>query len=349
MSKSNLTLLVDGNWLLMSRLVVIMNNYDNDKDLCNNLQLLIIKSLKITLKQFPQIDNIIFCADGGSWRNNIDIPKYLVDKDGNPITYKGNREKDEEINWDAIFMAFEELISLLQQNGINAFKEHGLEGDDLIWWWSTYLNSQGTNCIIWSKDNDLKQLVNIDSNKCFTVWWNKTNGIYTPEFADDNLDFLFNIEYNNNDYLFRQLTKNEYQQINKNEIILDKIVRGDLGDNILPITYKISKTSEKLFRISHKDLDFSINWQDDNSVYNFLLQLYESKKYKDKLSCTLSEAFDHFKYNRQLVALDKKYYPKDIIDICENLELDYMSNNIMIVEEILNANVNKLNGILNII
>ena len=78
MNKSKLTLLIDGNWLLMSRLSVITNSYIDDNELCKNLQLLMIQSIKKVIKKFPNIDNIIFCADGGSWRNDLEIPEYIL-------------------------------------------------------------------------------------------------------------------------------------------------------------------------------------------------------------------------------------------------------------------------------
>ena len=65
MSKSKLTLLIDGNWLLMSRLSVIANQYNDDYELSHELQLLLIRSIKLVLKHFPDIDNIIFvCLEG---------------------------------------------------------------------------------------------------------------------------------------------------------------------------------------------------------------------------------------------------------------------------------------------
>ena len=352
MNKSKLTLLIDGNWLLMSRLVVIANKYNDDFELCHNLQLLMIQSIKLVLKKFPDIDNIIFCSDGGSWRNGLPIPEFLKDENGNPITYKGNREKAEDINWDMIFTSYEELIEMLKQQGINAYKEHNVEGDDLIWWWSTYLNKNNTNCIIWSKDNDLKQLINIDHNKCFTVWWNKENGMYTSKFNDNDLDFLFNNDFNENDRLFSNITKNiEVTQEDKNHIIIDKIIRGDLGDNIEPIIYKQTPKSTRKYRVSQSDINYSMNWKDDTVVYNFLKNLLSTKKYSKNINKTLDEAFKHFKYNRTLVALDIDSYPKDIINILEDLDYTYSGNvdSIYIVESNLRATINNINGILDLI
>ena len=99
MAKSKLTLIVDGNWLLMSRLRVLENRYLDDYELCHELQLMMIKSINVVLRTFPSIDNIIFVADGGSWRNNIEIPSCLHHEiAGKDVEYKGNREKSEDIN-----------------------------------------------------------------------------------------------------------------------------------------------------------------------------------------------------------------------------------------------------------
>lgn len=351
MSKSKLTLIIDGNWLLMSRVSVLIARYD-DYELRSQLQLLLTRSIKLVLKQFPQIDNIIFIADGGSWRNTLEIPDYLLDEKGNKISYKGNRERDEEINWDLIFNIYEEYIEILKQHNINAFREKDIEGDDWAWWWTTYLNSQGTNCIIWTKDKDLQQLVNIDNNKCFTVWWNKDNGMITPEFDDNNLDFLFNNDYNENDELFKTITnKNEYTQINKNEVVLDKIIRGDAGDNIMPIIFKLSKNAEsgKKFRISMKDIDESLDYNDNNKVREFINNLCNSKKYFGKINVTPDKAYDHFLYNRKLVVLEKQSYPQEILDKLSTYTDYNINNDIYAVENQLYASSNQLQGILNII
>lgn len=351
MSKSKLTLIIDGNWLLMSRVSVLLGRFD-DLELRYQLQLLLTKSIKLVLKQFPQIDNIIFIADGGSWRNSLPIPDYLLDENGNKISYKGNRERDDEINWDLIFNAYEEYIEILKQNGINAFREKDIEGDDWAWWWSTQLNAQGTNCIIWTKDKDLQQLVNIDNNKCFTVWWNKENGMFTAEFNDNNLDFLFNNDYNENDELFNQITnKIEYTQINKNDIVLDKIIRGDAGDNIMPIIFKLAKNIEsgKKFRISVKDIDNTLNYNDNNKVREYINNLCNSKKYLGKINVTPEKAYDHFIYNRQLVALEKESYPKEILESLSNYTQYNINKDIYIIENKLQASSNKLQGILDII
>ena len=152
MPNSKLTLLIDGNWLLMSRLSVLQTRYSDDDKLCQDLKLMMVRSINIVLKQFSEIDNIIFVSDGGSWRNKLELPSFLNEE------YKGTRIKSEDINWDLVFSAYENLQTKLRMSGINVCKEANLEGDDWMWYWSNKLNSEGTNVIIWSKDKDLTQL-----------------------------------------------------------------------------------------------------------------------------------------------------------------------------------------------
>lgn len=353
MSKSKLTLIVDGNWLLMSRISVINNKYLDKDELSKNLKLLLIRSIKLVLKQFPSIDNIMFVSDGGSWRNKLEIPKFMNHEElGKEVEYKGTREKSEDIDWDLLFSIYEEFIALLKQANINTYREKDIEGDDWCWFLSRYLNSEGTNCIIWTKDKDLTQLVSIDQNKCFTVWWNKENGCYIPIYDEENLDFLFNFNYNNNELIFREVINNSgnVTQINPNEVVIDKILKGDMSDNVLPTIIRNAKNNTgRKFKISNKDINYSLDYFNDQDVYNYLQSIVNLKNYKDRLENSLDEIYEHFLYNRQLVVLDKKCYPQYILDIFENFKEYNTVSNIYTIESSLLADQNNVKSILDII
>ena len=113
LSKSKCTLVIDGNWLLMSRLSVLNNRYKDENELCQDLKLLMLKSISIVLKNFSVIDNIVFVSDGGSWRNKLEIPSFLA---ADNIEYKGNRERSTDVNWDLVFSEFDNFVSVLSQN-----------------------------------------------------------------------------------------------------------------------------------------------------------------------------------------------------------------------------------------
>ena len=354
MPKSKLTLIVDGNWLLMSRLSVLNNKYADDFELNYELKLMLIKSINKVLRTFPLIDNVIFVADGGSWRNQVEIPQYIYDEisDIQSAEYKGNRVKSDDINWDLLFSSYNDFITTLQNTGITACQEQGVEGDDWCYHWSTYLNSQGTNCIIWTKDNDLKQLVKIDSNKCFTAWWNDTNGLFLEQYQEDEFNFLFNTEFNINEEILNALLdkSTSISKINPKSIVIDKIIRGDDGDNIYPILLRQSKSkSGRKFKVASKDIDYNLDYNNSNAVYKYVDNLINSKNYKDRINKTEENIIDHFNYNKKLVALEKDSYPKEILKIFEQYHDYNVSKDISIAENQIQAASNKLKGILDII
>lgn len=357
MSKqSKLTLLIDGNWLLMSRFAVLSNQYASDEELCKQLQLLMLKSINLVLRTFPEIDNIIFVSDGGSWRSDIDIPQFLYNEieEGQPITYKGQRHLSEEFNWNMIFQYYEELILKLEENGITTCRTKNIEGDDWCWYWSTKLNKEGTNCFIWSMDKDLTQLVNMNEDDgVFTICWDSKTGLKCSKIINDNnpLDFFFNDpnkEYNNR--IFESILNkcSKITEINNKEIIIDKIIRGDSGDNIFPIILKKSNKpdSTKKFRVSQKDLDFNINLNNDNDIKNYIHKLMTSKKYMNKVNKSEENIFEHFKYNYKLIVLDKNNYPKDILNNMNSYSGYYINKNIQPVLSYYMAQTNNVQNIL---
>ena len=353
MLKSKLTLIVDGNWLLMSRLSVVNNKYVDDIDLCHNLKLMMIKSIEVVLRTFKDIDNIIFVADGGSWRNKVEIPEFMQQDEEANAEYKGTREKSQDINWDMIFTAYDDFVALLKQTGITSCKEKDVEGDDWCYFWSRYLNSIGTNCIIWSKDNDLKQLVKTDKNKCFTAWWNKDNGLYVEDIDENELSFLFNNEFSANESLMTGLCdkSKDLHKISPNHIIIDKIIRGDASDNILPVLVREPKSgSTRKFRVSSKDIDYELDYNDKKSVQSYFENLLSQKSYAGRVKTTIDNILEHFKYNKQLVLLDISSYPQYIKDIFDMHKDDYnVSKNIVEAQSIIQASNNKLNGILDLL
>ena len=345
-NKSKLTLIVDGNWLLMSRLSVLNNRYKDELELCQELKLLMLKSMEIVLRQFPSIDNIIFVSDGGSWRNKIQVPKFLEEAG---IEYKGNREKSDEINWELIFDEFEKFISVLSSTGITVSRENGIEGDDWCWYWSTKLNEENTNCIIWTKDKDLTQLVKTNSDNCFTVWWNKESGLLSENKPDEELNFLFNFKYDENELIFKELIKNAKNDscINPRHIILDKIIRGDLGDNIIPILYRKSKT--KQFRVASKDIPENLNIHNETEIRQYIHNLLNSKTYLNKVEKDEEDIVQHFIYNVKLVELNKTNYPDNILEIFDKHSSYNVTKDITIAENLIRANSNKLKNVLDFI
>jgi 5'-3' exonuclease len=359
-NKSKLRVIVDGNWLLMSRWAVLNGRFYEDAEMCRELQLTMVKSINVVLRTFPSIDNIIFVSDGGSWRQKIPMPSFMIDE------YKGNRELDPTINWDMIFSYYEEFVKLLEENGITACRVQGVEGDDWCWYWSNKLNSEGTNCIIWSMDKDLTQLVKTDhTTGVFTVCWNK-NGVVVEEgdySENTDLDFFFgDLNKENNDRYFHEVISKstKVSRINPKEVVIDKIIRGDKGDNIFPIITRTSAkgTVDKLFRVSTKDVDMNLDIHNENEVKQYISNLLSMKNYAGRVvkkvgddysEKTPNEILEHFNYNVRLVTLEKQSYPDDILEQM-NTYTGYVPNrNISSVTSYITAKSNKLSSILDII
>lgn len=336
--KSKLTLIVDGNWLLMSRLSVINHTYDSDETMCKELQMLMLKSLNIVTKTFQDIDNIIFVSDGGSWRNQLEIPKFLYDErtdEEQSVEYKGQRTLDPNTNWELVFKYYEEFIKILEDNGITTCRKQSIEGDDWCWYWSTKLNEEGTNAIIWSMDKDLTQLVHTDKqNGIFTICWNNKTGMTCEDIGQQNedpLQFFFNDlnkEYNTRILETIANKSKNVNYIHPKDVVIDKVIRGDKGDNIFPIILKKANNAEstKQFRVGVKDINFDLDVHNDNEIKNYIHNVVNSKKYLNKVNKSEENIYEHFKYNYKLVALDEENYPEDILESM-NSYIGYNINN----------------------
>lgn len=327
--KNKLTLLIDGNWLLISRASVLMNSFKKDLPLGAKQQSqeeladLLAKSICTILSRIPSIDNIILMADGGSWRKQLLVPKFIEG-----TLYKGNRTVDNDIEWSYIYNALNGLIEKAREEGITVSQYNNIEGDDWAWYWSRRLNSDGINCLIWSSDNDLKQLIQIDeSTKAFTAWYNDKNGIWMPNSikeSDDEMDFFMNATYYSPilESLKNKISKQNY--INPDDVVMSKIICGDAGDNILPVM-RYQKNSRN-YRITEKDwTDIKENFV-LNNIEDFLdhrkgiaLLIATHKKFKP-YKPDIFELEEMFDYNTKLVWLNEKVIPDTIIQFMNQQE-----------------------------
>jgi hypothetical protein len=166
------------------------------------------------------------------------------------------------------------------------------------------------------------------------------------------MNWLFNTQYTENDNMFQSLVdkSDKITTVNPNAIVIDKILRGDESDNIMPIIMRRSKSnSDRQFKISPKDIDTTLDYTDDDAVHRYLEHLYANKNYSGRVNKSLDQAFEHFKYNRSLVALNDMYYPRYVRQIMEN-NIEYnISKDCSGVESQLLAESQGINNILDII
>jgi hypothetical protein len=204
-------------------------------------------------------------------------------------------------------------------------------------------------------DKDLTQLVKTnDQNGIFTICWNNKLGLTCEKKEnqeEDPLQFFFNDlskEYNTRIYESIADKCKNVNQIVPKEIVIDKIIRGDKGDNIFPIIVKKSNNveSNKTFRVSVKDIDFGLDLSDDNEIKNYIHNVVNSKKYLNKVKKSEENIFEHFKYNYQLVSLSEDNYPKEVLDDMNSYMGYNVNSNVSEVLSYLTARNNNLTSIL---
>ena len=356
---NNCTLIIDGNWLLMSRLGIVIKNFDkqNTPDTLQRAQDDLVDFLAQSVNKIINyfdgcIDNILMVQDGGSWRKSFPKPKLYTD------VYKGNRESDEEIEWTYIWNGLNQFCQNFHREGITCTQERSIEGDDWIWFWSRQLNQEGCNVIIWSSDCDLKQLIQYDEiNRSWTAWFNDRAGLWihdrfdTSSMSDADL-FMF--EFDAIPRTIASVINNvsmrgdKVNYINPDDIRMEKIICGDAGDNIKSVvrteTHKIDKktgkektivkrVSEKEWNAIKENMDISnleefLEAKDD--ILKTLKQLSRHKSNKD----SYEDISEMFQYNLHMVILDEKYIPEEQKNLMlaqrddyKMIDLNYLKNN----------------------
>lgn len=250
------TILIDGNYFIMSRLFVlprpkqitglpVTKFMDTDKEVGMLIRKLSIDFASEVRKLKNITKRIVFTLDAKSWRKDL-FPE---------ANYKGNRELDDTINWPKIMDAIKIFTDLLAKQGVIVERIPGAEGDDLVFAWVTHLSSINESCIIWSGDSDLMQLVNYNkSTDSFALWYDNTRatlGVYPGfekwlETKEGNNDEVIDIFSESTRFYIKDQIKDELRGfIDKNgltvndiycdEYIFQKILTGDKGDHITSV------------------------------------------------------------------------------------------------------------------
>lgn len=329
------TLLVDGNWLLMSRFAMnkeafLKENSEFEKDMavqeCVNLM---SKSISLVLTRFEGIiDNVVLVCDGQSWRKKVSKPAKLE------ADYKGTRVRDEDLDWNYVFKSLQVLEENITKKGFTVSHTFNAEGDDAIWFWKSYLNEKKTNCVIWTSDNDLKQLVSYDDG-VFTVWFNDRYGVFMDDKMNQQQDELemFMMDSKNaaaNFILesFSNQAETQVNYINPEDVVMEKIICGDKSDNIKAVvriikngkTYSVTPKmwNEVKESLDIKDLDEF--FADANVIIS---KLREIKKFQET-DLTFDDCMEQFDYNSKLVWLDNSTIPQEVQE--ELSYVPYFSN-----------------------
>lgn len=324
---NNLTIALDGGYLLMSRIYAfekgfaIENTKEQKKATADGFKEVLSQTISKILNMFPDADNVVLMSEGGSWRKALPIPKQLED-----TTYKGHREK-KPLDWNAIYKAYNEFAKTCLDAGLTVSQHSAIEGDDWAWYWSRRLNAEGTNVLIWTSDCDLKQLVQVNGNT-FTAWFNDTAGLVLPEcmqWPDDPLDAMLNPPLQSPivDRLRRKIKKVTY--INPDEIVINKVLCGDRGDNIKSVVRY--KKGSRTFRFADSDYKKLMEQVSIRSMDQFLKDadglahtIANIPKFKEQ-GANESDIREMIDYNVQLVWLNEAVMPDTVTS--SMVQVDY--------------------------
>lgn len=339
------TLMIDGNYFVYSRLYVMPRRKDKqlletEKDQGQFIRKLCIDFASEVRKMKPFVNEIVLAVDSKSWRKDF-YPE---------AEYKGTRKPDKSVNWDAVYRIYDEFRRVLAKQGVIVQQTSGAEADDVLFARATDLNNKGKNCIVWTGDRDMIQLVDYtQATDGYTLWYYNTKRhliafdgftelLNTQTSIDlSNDDLLFNL--NNKDSasdnikaqinLWIQNNKVSIEEIDAREFIFKKILIGDKSDNIMSVvTYtKEMKTGKtRTFSITDKQADKILSQYEKDYGRFEVEQLFipECKTHMSEVICQLvnhstpSETLKKLNLNVQLMLLHVRTIPEPILSAIYN-------------------------------
>ena len=273
---------------------------------CNELFSMILSQIGGFIeKNNPLITDISLVCDRGSWRKQLEIPESLKQQEVTYKGQRKKKHLGSGFNpdWDLVWSEYDKFIKKLKDEyKLSIFYDWFVEGDD----WARFLveynhnlnlkksNDEENNYVIlWTTDNDWKQLLRFGN----TFWYNGKTLCIPHNFRKSkpninefnkntqlNIFGNFDISYINNNSgnsnysqnskidsiekfidIFDKQNKLEY--IQAEDIIIEKILLGDISDNIFPLWNSINKDTGKRVNLTNKLLDdFNIKLDFKNHI-----------------------------------------------------------------------------------
>lgn len=238
---NKLTVIVDGNYHLHKSLHVYghyckgpLLGSQKDKEMFMRK---IATDMAFAVRQLGKPDRLIFTVDESSWRKNVEIEENKG--------YKANRIKDETtVDWTVFNDVMKEFTEILKGYGCIISKINGCEGDDLMFYWAEKLFNDGEDVVIITGDGDINQLVRHNDQNFVVVYNIKStnrkivaaNG-FSKFLEDDTVSLLdaFSFMGNNKDVIKKVISASALEEINPMDVIFEKVLMGDGGDNVPPI------------------------------------------------------------------------------------------------------------------
>jgi 5'-3' exonuclease len=326
------SLIIDGNGLMYKDVFILKKTRTIGQDLLT----LMNKDFERMSGIYP-FDNIYFVSDfGKSWRKQ-DYQEY-----------KGNRKKDDSIDWDQVYKDYDTFKEgLSQKSGVQMIQVNGLEGDDIIGYAVKESNKKGYSTVIVAADSDLQQLLEFSKSKNYiNMMWNykfSDERVYFPrnyelfmKEVEDNLDEGFDLFDLNYDSEFLQMldtliNRAKLKEVVPEEVLFQKLLQGDKKDNIPSvIKLKDREINEekgqgigeagalKCYKL-YKDTygDDSIDFKSDEFINNAteIAAFYKKVPSRPELKEVIKE---NLKFNYHMLNLDSTEIPKNLLTELKN-------------------------------
>jgi 5'-3' exonuclease len=183
-------------------------------------------------------------------------------------TYKGNRKKDETVNWDCVYEVFRDVLDIISNHGYSVIQLPNTEADDIASMLKTKMIERGDTSVVFvSSDADWLQLIdfNPETQQFFASYNPITNNkgqrkFYTTKRMHEWMlrrASMFETESPIKSLLLNWIDKDYkivVEEISPDNILLKKIMCGDDGDNV-PAFYDFMNKTGKKVRVTEKKME----------------------------------------------------------------------------------------------
>lgn len=330
---------------------------DSEEDKCiltrkilKDIYTIIDKAIELISKE--NLESIVLACDSvTNFRKKILPESYKKDR-------KKHREENNTINFDEYFKIVNDISEVLRESSsiISVLKHYNFEADDLIYGMSS---NENFNNLIYASDSDLEQT--LSENVYMFKTYKDTKTLFVNEnYAkiDDNKenkkdiikefdsfiekdDNFFDSFFNNNEIKVfdenktlnilekSKLLNYKIEKVDVLELVLSKIISGDVSDNIQSIFYNldesdikkkcrkpfIKKIFKKYLEINENQKYFDIKLKPEvNLFFNFFVDHLFSEKYLEsdinKIDAIREKLNNNFNINYDLIVFNNETYEK---------------------------------------
>lgn len=300
-----------------------ISTFDTEKE-CAIFARKVVTDITSLIKLFAPNKAYLMIDSKNPWRSD-------VCKD-----YKGTRKKDENLNMKNIFKTMGELLDILESRGFLILQAERGEADDMAALLKAKIQWQKNESVIFvTSDADWHQLVDFDmTTKQYFCVYNPivggksitkfycTEGFYNWAFGTDvNMDIF--CDYTNTKRKISEARamnpKMTFVQINPTEVLINKLLLGDDGDNVPTFYYYYGKTGKKV-RLTENKLNKVKEICGDFKTLNELNEVIRNGSFVDALGKVFKQDTSSLDGNIRLneqrlyVELNPSLFPKRIIE-----------------------------------